>query len=333
MPRQEPAAPADVPKWMKLSRWRRLLPLLVVLALAAAVYLVWHEVRPYGLAGMLQAITAIPRDRLALAALFALASYATLTLFDWLGLRYAEHPLPYPKAALASFVALSIGHTLGLAPLGSGALRARYYTQWGLDAEAIGKVILYCAATVTIGEVALAVLVLLIAPHPAASWVHVEDNAVRLVGIGCAVAIACYLAAAHWLRRPLKIGRWRIALPTLPLAMAQVAVGAVNFALLTATLHFLVSAGQPVPFWTMAAIFLLANVAALISHVPGGLGVTEFVVLAFLPSAGTWAALIVFRIVYYAVPLALGGIVLGVSELLERRSAPPRPAAATNGPR
>jgi hypothetical protein len=318
---------------MKLSRWQRLLPLLVVLAFAAAVYLVWREVRPYGVAGMLQAITAIPRERLALAGLLALASYAALTLFDWLGLRYGEHPLPYPKAALASFVALSIGHTLGLAPLGSGALRARYYTQWGLDAEAIGKVILYCAATVTIGEVALAVIVLLIAPHPAASWVHVGDNAVRLVGIGCAVAIACYLAAAHWLRRPLKIGRWRVALPTLPLAVAQVAVGAVNFALLTATLHVLVSANQPLPFWTMAAIFLLANVAALISHVPGGLGVTEFVVLAFLPSAETWAALIVFRFVYYIAPLAVGGIVLGVGELLERRGAPARPAAAANGPR
>jgi len=51
---------------MKPSRWRRLLPLLVVLAFAAAVFLVWREVLPYGLAGMLQAIAAIPRDRLAL---------------------------------------------------------------------------------------------------------------------------------------------------------------------------------------------------------------------------------------------------------------------------
>jgi uncharacterized membrane protein YbhN (UPF0104 family) len=282
---------------------------------------------------MLQAIAGIPHGRLALAGLLAAASYATLTLFDWLGLRYAEHPLPYPRAALASFVALSIGHTLGLAPLGSGALRARYYAQWGLDAEAIGKVILFCAATVTIGEVALAAIVLLLAPHPAASWVHVGDDAVRLVGIACAIAIAGYLAAARWLRRPLKIRRWRIALPTLPIAAAQVAVGAVNFALLTATLHFLIVADQPLSFWTTAAIFLLANVAALISHVPGGLGVTEFVVLSFLPSAQTWAALIVFRIVYYIVPLALGGIVLGLSELFERRAAPARPAAAANGPR
>src|SRR5690348_1952351 len=119
---------------MKLLRWRRLLPLLVGLAFAAAVLLVWRDVRPYGVDGMLQAIAAIPHDRLALAVLCAVASYGVLTLFDWLGLRYADHPLSYRKAAVASFVALSIGHTLGLAPLGSGALRARYYAQWGLDA-------------------------------------------------------------------------------------------------------------------------------------------------------------------------------------------------------
>src|SRR5260221_14625663 len=52
---------------MKPSRWRRLLPLLVVLAFAAAVFLVWREVRPYGLDGMLQAVAAIPRDPLAVA--------------------------------------------------------------------------------------------------------------------------------------------------------------------------------------------------------------------------------------------------------------------------
>ena len=66
---------------------------------------------------------------------------------------------------------------------------------------------------------------------------------------------------------------------------------------------------------------------------PGGLGVTEFVVLSFLPSAETWGALIVFRIIYYVVPLALGGIVLGVSELLDRRAALAQPAAAANGRR
>jgi uncharacterized membrane protein YbhN (UPF0104 family) len=304
---------------MKRAALRRLLPLLVLAAFAAAVFLVWREVRPYGLAGMLKAVSAIPPERLALAALAAAASYLTLTLFDWLGLHYAEHPLPYRKAALASFVALSIGHTLGLAPLGSGALRARYYGQWGLDAEQIGKVILFSAATVTLGEIALAAIVLLIAPHPAASWLHLGTGAVRLAGIACGAAIAAYLAASVWLRRPIQVWHWHFALPTFRIAAAQVAAGAVNFALLTATLHFLIVAEQPLPFFTTAAIYLLASVAALISHIPGGLGVTEFVLLSFLPGASTWGALIVFRVIYYFLPLMLGGMVLGIGEVIERR--------------
>ncbi len=265
---QEPAGFGDVGREMKRARWRRLLPLLGVLAFAAAVFLVWGEVRPFGVSGMWQAVVAIPRGRFALAALTAALSYAVLTLFDWLGLRYAGHPLSYRRAALASFVALSIGHSVGLAPLGSAALRARYYAQWGLDAEAISKVILFSAATVTIGEVALAGIVLLVEPHPAAAFLHLGDAVVRLASIACLAAITAYLAAARGVRQPLTIRRWRVAL-------------------LTATLHFLILSAAPLSYWTTAAIYLLASVAALVSHVPGGLGVAEFVVLASLPGAGT----------------------------------------------
>jgi len=51
------------------------------------------------------------------AGLFTAASYLSLTGFDYLGMRYAGARLAYRRAALASFTGLSIGHTLGLAPL------------------------------------------------------------------------------------------------------------------------------------------------------------------------------------------------------------------------
>lgn len=314
---------------MKMKRLKRLLPVLVIVTFSAALFLVWREVRPFGIAGMLHAIAAIPSRRLALAALTGAGSYGMLTLFDWLALRYAGHPLSWPRAAFVSFVALAVGHTVGLAPLGSGALRARYYAKWGLDAEAIGKVILFCAVTVTLGEIALAAIVLIAEPNPAASWLHIGNNDVRLVGVICAATIGLYWWAAARLRRPLKVRRWQFALPTLRLAVAQVLVGALNFALLTATLHFLILTEQPLPYLTTAAIYLLASVAALVSHVPAGLGVTEFVILSFLPGAATWGALIVFRIIYYITPLALGGALLGLGEFLPMRpTRPARPAPA-----
>jgi glycosyltransferase 2 family protein len=307
----------------------KLLPYLAILAFGVAVFLVWRSVREYGLAGLVEALRQIPPERLLLAGLCAAGSYLMLTLFDVLAVRASGHALPYPRVALASFVALSIGHSLGLAPLGSGALRARYYTRWGLDAETIARVIVHTTVTVTLGQIALAGVVLLVEPGPVAAWTHLGDAAVRLCGVLCLAAISGYVVAAKFLRRPVRIRGWSFKLPRWRIALGQVLVGAGNFAFLTGALHLVLATANPQPFWTTAAIYVLASVAALISHVPGGLGVIEFVVLAFLPNAGAFAALIAYRVLYYIVPLAIGGALLGATELADRQAA--RTAAARSG--
>lgn len=38
----------------------------------------------------------------------------------------------YPRAALASFTSLAIGHNVGVAALSSGAVRYRFYSRWAL---------------------------------------------------------------------------------------------------------------------------------------------------------------------------------------------------------
>ena len=65
----------------------------------------------------------------------------------------------------------------------------------------------------------------------------------------------------------------------------------------------------------VASVYVMANVATLISHVPGGLGVIESVVLMLLPGTSMLGALIVFRVVYFIIPLALGSMLLALTEL------------------
>ena len=55
-------------------------------------------------------------------------------------------------------MSLSLGHSIGLAPLGSGALRARYYELWGFSAEAIAKIIVFTKVTVSLGHIGYAVV-------------------------------------------------------------------------------------------------------------------------------------------------------------------------------
>jgi uncharacterized membrane protein YbhN (UPF0104 family) len=293
--------------------FRKYLPWIGLAALVGACYLVWLSVREYSVDEILGSIAQIPRINLALAAFFALASYATLTAYDWLSVRYAGAHLPYRKIALASFVSLSLGHSIGLAPLGSGALRARYYAGWGLDAEQIAKIVVFSTVTVTLGQVGFAGIVLVVEPGPVASWLHTGDASVRALGILCLAFNAIYVLLAALLQRPLRIRAWTFKLPRLDLALWQVGIGTLNFAFLAACLCALLTPATGAPYWEVATTQVLANIAALISHVPGGLGVIEWVVLSLYPQSGAFGALLVYRTVYYLVPLAIGGLLFATT--------------------
>src|SRR5260221_10671711 len=101
---------------MKPSRWRRLLPLLVVLAFAAAVFLVWREVRPYGLDGMLQAVAAIPRDRLAVAGPSPRATIPPRRPFACSAPASPRHPFPLPTPPPRPFFPRPTAPPPGLPP-------------------------------------------------------------------------------------------------------------------------------------------------------------------------------------------------------------------------
>jgi uncharacterized membrane protein YbhN (UPF0104 family) len=303
-----------------LKKLHAYLPYLAFAALLLACWLVWLAVRQYSLDEIVQAIRDIPRERLGAAALLCAASYVVLTGFDWLGARYAGVRLPYRRVALASFTSLSLGHSIGLAPLGSGAIRARYYAGWGLDAEAIAKIILFCTVTVTLGQIGFAGIALMMAPGPAARWLRIDDEVVRLIGAACILANLVYVVLAARLREPLRIRSWSFEFPRWRLALMQVLLGTVNFALLAGALYELLAAGSRTTFGDVATAFVLANCAALISHVPGGLGVIEWVILSLFPEANAFAAVLIYRTLYYLIPLGIGGIIFGATAFRRRRS-------------
>ena len=69
----------------------------------------------------------------------------------------------------------------------------------------------------------------------------------------------------------------------------------------------------------VASVYVIANTTALISHVPGGLGVIESVVMYLLPGQDLIGPLLVFRFVYFLIPLCIGLVVFLVTELFYKR--------------
>jgi uncharacterized membrane protein YbhN (UPF0104 family) len=69
----------------------------------------------------------------------------------------------------------------------------------------------------------------------------------------------------------------------------------------------------------VAAAYVTANTVGILSHVPGGLGVIEAVLLSLVPGANVIGALVAFRAVYFLIPFVIGGLVFGISEIVRRQ--------------
>src|SRR4029434_4851194 len=117
------------------------------------------------------------------------------------------------------------------------------------------------------------------------------------------------------------------------LALTQLIVSACDWVLAGAVLYVLLPGGAP-PLLSFLGAFLLAQLLGLASHVPGGVGVFEGLMILllnpYLPSEALLPALIVYRAVYYLLPLAIALVILVADELSQRRAQAARVGAAVD---
>ncbi len=308
--------------------WRRWSTVSTFLLMIVALFIVFHLLQQFTWARIAASLSRIGPWEFAGSALCTVASYLTLTGFDWLGVAYAGGRVPYRRVALASFLSLSIGHTVGFAPFSSGAIRYRYYAEAQLDARQVASVILSSALTVALGEASLTGIALLARPSLSAHLLHLGQMAIFAIGGLCLAFPVAFWGLAATVRAELKISRWTFRLPSGRIAAAQIGLGLLNYIFVAAALYWMLSAVAPVDYQIVATAFVLANVASLMTHVPGGLGVMEAVIVALLPGVDAIGPLIAFRIVYFLIPLVLGCLLLAGTEFRQRI----HPAKADLGP-
>ena len=300
---------------MSLKRWA---PWITLAVSAVILFMLWRALRRYDLEEVARTLLSVDRFHLALAIACVAGSYLSLTLFDTLAVRYVRYALPYRCAALASFTGLSIGHNVGLAALSSGAIRYRFYARWGLSPGQVAQIIVFCGLTVALGLITLGGLAWTLRPAIAADLTGLPTWAATGVGVVCLALSTAWVATAAIARKPIRIRAWSVAMPPVRLAAAQIAVGTMNFAFVTAALHQCILTVAEARYIEVAAIYVIGNTAAIVSHVPGGLGVIEGVVLYLLPQANLLSAVILFRAVYYLLPLPLGALSFVVAEIYFR---------------
>jgi uncharacterized membrane protein YbhN (UPF0104 family) len=290
-------------------------PLVGTIVIGFVAILGYRLVHDYQWDDVSRALAAVPANSIARGAVFVAASYICLTFFDWIALRCIDRPLPWPRTALASFTSLSIGHNVGFAGLSSGAVRYRFYSRWGLSFEDVAKLVIFCGITVATGLATVAGCSLLLNPSLASSVAGVSPEVARFVGMLLLVIPTAYVALARFRGSISAFGR-TVRLPSTTLALAQVGIGSLNYLSIAACLHQLLGSAVSVGYFDVAPAYVLANTGVIASHVPGGIGVLEGIMLSLLPGVSVLAALLIFRVLYYLVPLALGLTLFLLSEVM-----------------
>ncbi|KQM19453.1 bifunctional lysylphosphatidylglycerol flippase/synthetase MprF [Novosphingobium sp. Leaf2] len=300
------------------ARYRRPLSLAVVIAVIAlgfaALNALTHQVRYVDVRA---AVHALSFTQIVLAVGFTAVSYLALTFYDYLALRVIDCKLPWRTAALASFTSYTLSHNLGLSLLTGGSARYRIYVAAGLDGPDVARVVVLAAANFWFGVFAIAGAAMLVhAGGLTLGPIVLGALTTRLLGAAVLLVVAGLAIAAARMRRPLSIRGIAMPLPGPVQIASQMGIGLIDIASAAAALFVLIPHADPSQLPAFVLAYSLGIVVALVSHVPGGLGVFEAVVLAVVPSdrATLFAALIAYRIIYYLLPLVFAALLLAWHE-------------------
>lgn len=285
-----------------------------------ALWLLYGAIRRVEFADILDRLAEVPARAVVAAALLSLLSYLALGGFDWLAMRYIGRRVPLWRTLLASFISHAVSHSAGFAALTGGAVRYRFYSASGLSALEVGAVIMFCGWTFVVGAAALAGLALLLEPGRFAGLTGLPEIGLRLAGAAVLGLVAAYGLLGRLRRRPLSLAGRPVPLPRPPMVLAQLLFAIADLAFVAAALWMLLPAGAP-PLPALLGIYVLGNLAGIVAHVPGGIGVFETAVVLMLPDLGSDAvlgALLLWRAVYNLLPLALAGVLMAAYELRRR---------------
>ncbi len=297
----------------------------------AALVVLRGELHHYTYHQIVQSLRGIPYDRLALAVVLTACSFFTLTLYDLMAVRYVGRRQPYRRIALASFLGYAFSNSVGFSALSGGPIRYRVYSSARFSALDVAKIMAFCTVTLWLGFAAVGSLVFLLFPFSLPPSLHVPLLlSSRPLGIAFLIPVLGYLSLSAVRKGTLTIKGWEVPLPSPRLAMIQLLTASADWIAAASVLYVLLPEGSRLSFPGFLGAFLFAQVAGIISQVPGGLGVFETAMVLLIaptvPAAALLASLVAYRGIYYLLPLVIAALTLAGREVVERREGVRRAA-------
>lgn len=277
-----------------------------------AAFMLWWQLRQYSLLDIAHALLDIPWPNLIMACIACFAGYLTLSLYDFLALKYIGARISWWKWMLAGMLGFAISNNAGNAVVSGGAIRYRLYTRWRISGGDIVKMLTFSGFTFFLGCSAILILGYFLVPSALLDRSVGASVGINTLFIACSAAVLAYFAATIFFqKKSIKIGNLKFQIPTTKTAFLQMLLGAADSILAGLVLYCCLLPFVKIPFGTYIGLFVIAQTTGIFSQVPGGIGVFETIFLLALPDgvdkADIFGALLAYRIIYYLLPLIGAG--------------------------
>ncbi len=314
-------------RWIdRLSRYRQPIGLAVTLLLfTIALIACRHLLSELDIYALHDSLLSVPPTALAGAFLATVVGFIILLGYEWSASRYAGVQLPPQALITGGFSAFAIGNAIGLSLLSGGSVRYRLYARQGVGAAEVARMTLFASLSLGCALPPLAALATLSNLPAAATALHLPQALLASIAVAVLGLAALLVYGLYRRRLPeqpqadnllVRVGRRTLRLPGARLTLLQLLITALDVAAAATVLYLLLP--EAPPFGAFLLVYLLALAAGVLSHVPGGVGVFEAILLAAfadqLGAAPLAAALLLYRLIYVVLPLLLACVLLLASE-------------------
>ena len=309
------------------GRWWWLGPAASVTIFVASIAVLAVILQEIDSAKVLAALAETGRDKLLLAFGFTVLSYLLLTFYDALALKRLGLSIPYRTTALGSYTSFSISFTLGFPLVTAGTVRYWIYSGRGVRTAEVAKITVIVGLTFWLGMAAVLGVALTYSADSLAGLARTTPPIMQGIGAAILAIVVGYLIWVAGGERAIEVRGWRLELPGAWMSFGQILIGAADVCAAAAVLYVLLPTGHGLAFEAFLAIYVFACVVGIASHLPGGVGAFEAMMLiglAHLPREPVLSALLLFRLIYYIAPFVLALMLLGLYEVGKRLSTRPR---------
>ncbi len=295
---------------MVFSFIKRIGPFLGIAFFIAASTIVFIELKHFKYTDFVSALANTPISIIGLGVALTIINYLTLSGYDILALKYLQKKLPIRQVMLASIIGFSVSNNTGHALVAGPSVRYRFYKNWGLSVVDLMRLSVFNSFMYLLGALTLAPIAYFLLPHQdkLQSTMH---HVIQVVMFSAIVGVVLYWSLIFLRRKPFDIKGVSIAMPGPMMTLAQTMVAGLDLILASLVLYVFLQHTADISFTTFLVVFLVAQAVGLYSQVPGGVGVFEGVFMYMVgdtvASHDLFVGLILFRIIYYFIPLLLAG--------------------------